>query len=155
MSAADLRLDRAKLRRIGSDACLAECRQCLSAITIREIVGNLRACCPTCDEVYDVVGTLDELLNGTEPSPEAEGAATAAESAPKPANRAERRRQAGQLRADRAEIRRALALIAEPDAVSELRALTPRRGICSGYFRDLGKLAREAARCSDDLLSLA
>jgi hypothetical protein len=59
----------------------------------------------------------------------------------------------GALRADPAEIRKALEALFERDDVAELRALDVRdgrRGVTlSGYFNDFGLLAMEASRLSD------
>jgi hypothetical protein len=48
-------------------------------------------------------------------------------------------------RTDLAEIRRALAVLFEPDAVHELRVPCSRLGTVSGYYDDPKALARDAA----------
>jgi len=48
-------------------------------------------------------------------------------------------------KADLAEIRRALALLCEPDRTYELRVLHTRQGTTSGYFTDFAKMATAAA----------
>jgi hypothetical protein len=53
--------------------------------------------------------------------------------------------------ADPIEIRRTLAILCEPGAVYELRALNTRYSTCSGYFTDLAKMADDAVGCSDRL----
>jgi AAA domain-containing protein len=52
------------------------------------------------------------------------------------------------LTASPADIRRALALLCVPREVYELRALGTGKGTISGYYDDLGALARDAALCS-------
>jgi hypothetical protein len=53
------------------------------------------------------------------------------------------------LKADVAEIQRALTLLCHPNEVYELRALGTSKGTVSGYFDSLEKLTRNAAECSD------
>jgi len=47
---------------------------------------------------------------------------------------------------DAAQVRDALDILLEPGSVAELRILTSTRGVVSGYFDDLAKLAEAAAR---------
>ena len=57
----------------------------------------------------------------------------------------------GPLRANRTEIRRALALLCEQGQVYELRALPSKGGTLRGYFDNLDRLADSAARSCDEL----
>jgi hypothetical protein len=55
------------------------------------------------------------------------------------------------LKADVAEIQRALTLLCHPNEVYELRALGTSKGTASGYFDSLKKLAMNSVECSDRL----
>jgi hypothetical protein len=55
------------------------------------------------------------------------------------------------LKADVAEIHRALTLLCHPNEVYELRALGTSKGTASGYFDSLKKLAMNSVECSGRL----
>ena len=52
--------------------------------------------------------------------------------------------QRGPIQATTSDIREALEIILEPDAVAELRVLGTNHGTVSGYFDDLDRMAHEA-----------